>query len=143
MKRLIIALCAIALSLLPALAQAPAGLNPANFVTNAATGADTASSAVQIGDATHFTYVCGITVSGLGATAATNVTVTVGPFTTTAGSQNSITFEYAFTGSATTINTPINVTFPVCLPTFGIATLTVPGAAGNTVTNLAIWGYKQ
>jgi hypothetical protein len=110
----------------------PAGAVP---LTAAASGADTTSAAITLGPVTgRLTYICGFQVSGLGATAATNVLVTVG----------AISYSYAFTGTATTINVPIGGNFAPCIPatTNGTGiTVTVPGAAGNTVTNLVAWGY--
>jgi hypothetical protein len=110
----------------------PAGAVP---LAAAASGADTTSAAITLGPVTgRLTYVCGFAISGLGATAATNVLVTVG----------NISYSYAFTGTATTINTPISSNFAPCIPatTSGTGiTITVPGAAGNTVTNLVAWGY--
>jgi hypothetical protein len=124
-------------------AQAPAGLNPGNYISNTATAADTSSSTLTLGDASHFTYVCGFAVSGLGATAATSSSVTIGPLTSTTGSNVSPAFGYVFVAGATLPNTPLLQNFVPCVPVSGVATLTVPGAAGNTTTSLSIWGYKQ
>lgn len=124
-------------------AQAPAGLNPAAFISNSASGADTSSSSLTLGDSTHFTFVCGVAVSGLGATAATASTVTVGPFANTAGSNVNMSLGYVFPAGATVPATPLLATFNPCIPASGVATLTVPGAAGNTSTILSMWGYKQ
>lgn len=153
MNKLRAALCAVALlfavtlifelPLIQAQAQAPAGLNPGNYISNSATAADTSSSTLTLGDATHFTYVCGIDVSGLGATSTAASTVTLGPFTTTAGGNVNLGFGYVFAAGATAPNTPLLATFTPCLVGFGVITLTVPGAAGNTSTTLSMWGYKQ
>lgn len=144
MRKLLAALCAAALFIGPAWAQSgPAGLNPGNFISNTGSGADTSSSTLTLGDASHFTFVCGFDVSGLGATSATASTVTVGPLTSTTGSNVSPGFGYVFVAGAAVPNTPLLVTFSPCVPVFGVATLTVPGAAGNTSTILSIWGFKQ
>jgi hypothetical protein len=145
MKRLFAALCAVALYIpMGAWAQSgPAGLNPGNYISASATAADTASSTLTLGDATHFTFVCGFDVSGLGATSTAASTVTVGPLTTTAGGNVSMGFGYVFAAGATAPNVPLLVTFVPCIPVSGVATLTVPGAAGNTTTTLSIWGFKQ
>lgn len=153
MKKIYAALCAIAAlffivvmiasSLISAQAQAPAGLNPGNYISNSATAADTTSSTLTLGDATHFTYVCGFVVSGLGATAAAGTGITIGPFTTTAGGTVNLAFTYNFVTGATLANPPTLINFLPCLPAFGVVTLTVTGAAGNTLTSLTMWGYKQ
>lgn len=131
-----------------ALAQSSSQFNPqypprATAIVGVATGADTASATATIPAAQGQTsYVCGFTVSGLGATGLTNVTVTVGPLAT-AGSNFS--YPYQFVAGATLINTMLQVSYQPCIPANAIntaITVTVPGSAGNTSTNINVQGYQ-
>jgi hypothetical protein len=120
----------------------PAGSIP---LASATSGADTSTLSATLGsDPGRLTYVCGWAVSGLGATAATNVVVTVGNIFPGGGGNTTLVYEYAFTATAVTPNVPIGNNFSPCLPTTAVGTgitVTVPGAAGNTVTNINLWGY--
>src|SRR5215831_15496110 len=93
-------------------------------------GADTSSAAATLtGVAGKTTYICGFSVSGLGATSATNVTATVA----TVGGVT-MSFTYAFANGATALSTTLLIYFPMCLPNNtlgGNIVVTVPGAAGN------------
>lgn len=87
-------------------------------------------------------YVCGFSVSGLGSTGGGAVSVTVA--TLQAGQTH--TFQYVYGAGAAVINTPLVQNYGTCIPaqSYNSAiTLTVPGQAGNTATNIVIWGYVQ
>jgi hypothetical protein len=147
----------LSLAMMYALAQAPSpGASGPATGTGYPAGAIPLSTAVSSADTSTSTaslfalpgrvdYVCGFAVSGLGATAATPVTVTVGQVVSgVPGLGTTLSYAYVFTGSATTINAPISTNFSPCLPTTAInttITITVPGAAGNTSTNISLWGY--
>jgi hypothetical protein len=117
----------------------PAGATP---VTGVFSGADTTTAAATLaGAAGHTTYICNFTVSGLGATAQTPVTVTVA--TLTGG--NTLSYSYVFVAGATLPNTPLAVNYTPCLAASAAATaitVTVPGAAGNTATQINASGYQ-
>lgn len=112
---------------------------------NSFSGADTTTQALAIaGAAGKFSYLCGFRVDGLGATALANVTVTVGGFIP--GASLSMSFIYTFPLGATIASAPLIQAFSPCLEGAGLGnaiTLTVPGAGGNTQTNINIWGYQQ
>lgn len=144
MKKLIIGALAFALAALPASAQVPYP-TPTGAVVSAvatASGADTSSLSATIGaQAGKLTYGCGLFVGGLGATAATTVTVALTPVI---GGSN-VNFAYTFPAGATVASTPLFVPFSPCIPaTPGQAlSVTVPGAAGNTSTVISLWGFYQ
>jgi hypothetical protein len=122
------------------LAGFPFGATP---VGNAFSGADTATAAATLPAAAgKFTYICGFTVSGLGATSATPVSVSVATLT------GSVTpnYSYVFAAGAAVLNTFLNVTYSPCVPASAVNStiaVTVPGAAGNTATQINAWGYQQ
>jgi hypothetical protein len=147
MQRLLAAVLIWAAMVSCALAQS-SGFNPAyppraTAVAAVSSGADTTTASASIPAAPGQTsYVCGFTVSGLGATAGTNVTVTVGPLAT-AGSNFS--YPYVFAAGATLLNTMLAVSYLPCIPANAqntAITVTVPGAAGNTSTNINVQGYQ-
>jgi hypothetical protein len=57
--------------------------------------------------------VCGFTVSGLGATAGTNVTVTVGPLAT---SGSNFSYPYVYATGVAVLNTTLAVSYQPCIP---------------------------
>jgi hypothetical protein len=118
----------------------PTGATP---VGNAFSGADTTTAAATLPAAAgKFTYIAGFTVSGLGATATTTVNVTVG---TLVGSTTP-TYSYVFQTGATVVDTSVSVLYSPAIPANAInlpITVTVPGAAGNTATQINAWGYQQ
>jgi hypothetical protein len=111
-------------------------------ITGVFSGADTTTAAATLaGTAGKTTYICSVTVSGLGATAATPVTVTVA---TLAGG-NTMSYSYVFPLGATVPSTPLAVNYNPCIPAGAAATaitVTVPGAAGNTATQINATGYQ-
>lgn len=119
-----------------------AGWSPGTPIVGVFSGADTSSATATLtGVANKVTYICGFSVSGLGATSATNVTVTVA---TVAG--GTLSFSYAFASGATALSTTLLIFFPMCLPNNTIGgniVVTVPGAAGNTATQINAHGYVQ
>lgn len=104
-------------------------------------GADTSSSAATLtGSPGRTTYICGFNVNGLGATAATTVNVAVA----TVIGGNSLSFQYIMPLGAGVASVPVGTTFSPCVPANAVGsslTVTVPGAAGNTSTNISAWGY--
>ena len=145
MKRILLA-AAFMLVAFPAFGQS-SGFNPtypprATAVAVVSSGADTASATAAIPALVGQTgYICGFDVSGLGSTAGANVTVTVGPLAI-AGSN--LSYPYVFTASAATLNTMLARNFSPCIPSNAqntAITVTVPGSAGNTTTNINVYGY--
>lgn len=121
--------------------QAPVG---ATIVLGAFSGADTTSQAATLAaNATKTTFICGFTVTGLGATALTNVIVAVASLT----GATTLSYQYSMPAGATVVTTtPLNVRYQPCLPGNAIntaITVTVPGGAGNTSTAISAWGYQQ
>jgi hypothetical protein len=105
-------------------------------------GANTTSATAVLPAAVgKLTYVCGFTISGLGATSATPVVATLG--TMVGGLTASITYVYVAT--ATNPTTPINIQLTTCMPANAVntaLTLTLPGAAGNTATQITVHGFQ-
>ncbi len=121
-------------------ASLPAGAVP---IAGTFSGADTSTAAATLaGTAGKTTSICSFSVSGLGATAATPVTVTVA--TLTGG--GTLSYSYLFQTGATAVNTPLTVNYSPCLaantPNTAI-TVTIPGAAGNTATQINASGFQQ
>jgi hypothetical protein len=118
----------------------PSGATP---VTGTFSGADTTTQAITLaGTAGKTTYICSFSVSGLGATAGTSVTVTVA---TLLGS-STLSYSYFYQAGATVANTPLVVNYPQCIAANAAATaitITVPGAAGNTLTQINASGFQQ
>jgi hypothetical protein len=105
-------------------------------------GADTTTQNVALaGIANKTTYICGLSVSGLGATGLTIISVTVASLAPGV----TMTFQYVMPAGATIQTTPLAVNFAMCLPASASGTaitVTVPGAAGNTATQINAWGYQ-
>lgn len=102
----------------------------------------TTATATLAGAAGKTTSICSFSVSGLGATAATPVTVTVG--TLTGG--GTLSYSYLFQTGATAVNTPLTVNYSPCIAANAsntAITITVPGAAGNTSTQINANGFQQ
>lgn len=112
-------------------------------VTGVFSGADTATATATLASAAgKFTYIAGFSVSGLGSTAGGPVVATVA---TVAGG-NTLSYTYVYAASAATPNTPVSFTFSPPVPANAIntaITVTVPGQAGNTATQINAWGYQQ
>jgi hypothetical protein len=106
-------------------------------------GANTTGQTLLIeGQSDRTAYICGLTVSGKGATAAKSVAVTV----LTLAPSPKLTFEYNYPAGTDTIAMPLVKNFRPCLPSStvgGSITVIVPGAAGNTQTNVVATGYRQ
>jgi len=122
-----------------------AGNVAGNPVTGVFSGADTSSQAVTLTGATNkTTYICGFTISGLGATSATAVVATVASLAKGDGTGVTWSYTYVFASGATTVSQPLVVQFSMCIPASAIGasiTVTVPGAAGNTATQINAHGY--
>jgi hypothetical protein len=120
----------------------PPGSTPISAVFS---GADTTTATATLtGAAGQFTYICGFTLSGQGATAATTVSPAVTGLTNTL----TVTGGFTFVVSAAAFDVPVSYTFPVgtCQPSSAVNTnivVTLPGAAGNTQANIYAWGYRQ
>jgi hypothetical protein len=120
----------------------PPGATP---LSNAFSGADTTSATATLtGAAGQFTYFCGVTFSGQGATAATPVS----PSASGLASAWTVTGGFTFVVGAAAFDVPVSYTFPsgLCQPSSTVNTnivVTLPGAAGNTQTNIYVWGYRQ
>ena len=117
---------------------------PANaqFILNGYSAANTSNlSLLLYATPGKVNFVCGIIISGLGATALTNVVASVGALS----GNNYLTVNYTYPAGVTVTATPVIVNFNPCLPGLqsnsGI-TLGVPGAAGNTSIVASIWGYQ-
>jgi len=123
-----------------------AGNVAGNPVTGVFSGADTSSQAVTLaGVANKTTYICGFTISGLGATSATAVTATIATLAKGDGTGVTWSYSYVFASGATAISQPLAVQFSMCIPASAIGaaiTVTVPGAAGNTATQINAHGYQ-
>jgi hypothetical protein len=112
-------------------------------VTGVFSGADTTTAAASLAATAGKTnFVCEISIDGLGATAIGNVLATLAGL---AGG-NTLTYQYSMPAGATVPSVPVVRTFNPCKSASAVntaITLTVPGAAGNTSTNINIGGYQQ
>jgi hypothetical protein len=122
-----------------------AGYPPGSVaITCAFSAADTTTATCVLAAAANkFTYFCGFTVGGLGATGATIVNPTVGLL---AGG-NTFTYSgaYTFAAGAAVANVPFTVNPAQCIAGNALntaITITVPGAAGNTSTTINGWGFQ-
>ncbi|SRR5229473_2526861 len=115
----------------------PSGATP---LTGVFSGADTASAAATLTVTAGKTgYITGFSVSGLGATGATTVIVAI------TGPTNTLSYSYVFVAGATLPNTPILFNFNTPIPASAVSTnivVTVPGSAGNTATQINVWGFQ-
>ena len=106
-------------------------------------GANTGGATATLpGVAGKTTFLCGFSVSGTGSTGGGAVTATIA---TLVGGQT-LSYSYVFANGANTTSTPDQYTYTPCIPANAVNTaivLSVPGQAGNTGTQLNIWGYQQ
>jgi hypothetical protein len=150
MKRLFLAACFLALACARADAQVdyPSGALP---LVSSFLGADTGGVGLNIpyggpSPPNKTVYMCGFSVNGLGATALTNVLISFNNLQRGDGVVTPLIFQYQYPAGATVIAVPVTVTFTPCLVAvtsnmqIGIS---VPGAAGNTSTNVSLWGYAK
>lgn len=115
--------------------------NTAVPITASASVAASANTATLAGTAGKTTYVCGFTVSGLGATAATVSTVTVANTVT-----GSLIYYEPIPAGVTVGLSPLVVPFNPCVPasaanTAVTVTVSSPGA-GNTNIAVSATGYQ-
>ena len=119
----------------------PAG---ATVLMSNANGANTSSIAAVLPNSPgKLTFVCGFQASGLGATALTNVQINVVAVGSSTTSGN-FSWAYQFPAGVTAIATPVNINFTPCLPasaTNASLAFLFNGAAGNTYSNINVWGY--
>lgn len=114
---------------------------PVNGVFSGNTNAG-AGTATLTGVAGKSTYICGWSVDSNGATAAGDVTMTVGVLTGTVTQS----FLLSLQAVATTIDTYKTQVYSPCLQSNAVAgniVVTVPQSAGNTSTLINAWGYTQ
>jgi hypothetical protein len=138
-------LIALLLCLFSAAAHAQLGNstypNQSIAVVGTFSGADTSSAVATLtGTPGRTTYICGFAVSGLGLT--TGAAVNVAVATLVGGA--TANYQYVFPTGATTATTPLLFTYTPCVPANAVGanlTVTVPGGAGNTSTNVVAWGY--
>jgi len=121
---------------------AGAGTSSATQVTASSTGAAAALTETLPGVAGKTTYLTGFQITGGGATAASNITVTVTGLISGTNSYN-ITVP----AGATVGITPLNVTFPNPISASAVNTaivVNVPSfGAGNTAAAAAAQGFQQ
>jgi hypothetical protein len=119
----------------------PPGATPQIGITN---GADTTGVGASITpSASQYAYLCSFEINGLGATAATTVTPTISG---TAGGAPTFQGQYTFPLGATVVATPLIRSYSQCMRGAGLGqalNINVPGAAGNTTTNITVYGYVQ
>jgi hypothetical protein len=115
--------------------------SPAVPAENGATGAASAISTTIPAVTGKYSYLTGFSVTGLGATSATTISVTI------TGLTNTLTFVIAIPAGATTAITPLLVFFntPLQSSATGTAiTVNVPSfGTGNTSAQVNAWGFQQ
>jgi hypothetical protein len=118
-------------------------MTPAKQISNSAQGANAQQVATLPGAPGLMTYITGFDVTGLGATAALAVNVTV------TGLTNTLNFPLAVpAGALVDLGTNrLSVRFPDPIPASGPntgITVTVPAfGAGNTNQAVSVYGYQQ
>lgn len=116
---------------------------PRTPVTGVFSGADTTTAAASLAATAGKTnFVCDISIDGLGATAINNALATV---TGLAGG-NTLTYLYSMPVGATVPSVPVRLNFNPCKAASAVntaITVTVPGAAGNTATEINVGGYQR
>jgi hypothetical protein len=123
-----------------------ASINPlpsgATAVTGTFSGADTTTqSATLAGVAGHTTYICNFSVTGLGSTAGGAVTVTVA----TLVGATTLSYSYVYAVGVGVANASLSQTYSPCIAANAAntaITITVPGSAGNTATQINASGYQ-
>jgi hypothetical protein len=123
------------------MAQPYIGVVP--LINNSGNVANAAAVATLSATATSCVYLCGIVITGAGATAASTVNVTV---TGTLAPRNPF-FNYSFVAGPTVANQPLMVTFDPPIPANAInvpIVVTVPaGGAGNLNSSVLAWGFAS
>ena len=116
--------------------------NIATAVVATFSGADvsgqTASLPAAVGKTT---YICGLNIGGLGATGAATIQVTVSPLV---GNQT-MTFQYQMPSGNNSVAPVTSGSFSPCIPANAPNTainVSVGGAAGNTSTQVNVYGYQ-
>jgi hypothetical protein len=111
--------------------------------TGVFSGADTTTAGASLAATANKTnYLCGVNISGLGATAATTVVFTI----TGLIGGNTLSYSYVFVAGVALPNTPVPLFFTPCIAASAVnsaITVTVPGAAGNTATQINVNGFRQ
>jgi hypothetical protein len=139
MKRLALALmlsCAIAGAQAQQCTLVP-GAPSITPLTPSATGGAGVVSATLTGQTGRFTYLCGFTVTTVGATTAANLTLTISGVPTT------MSFAYIDPSSGQGF---LGATFQPCLPSSGSGTsivVTKPAATNSVVSAVNAWGCLQ
>jgi hypothetical protein len=115
-------------------------MTPGTLVVGTSTGGAQANSPSLPAAAGKTNYVQGFSITGLGATSATSVAVTLSDGT------NTLNFTFPVVAGATTGCTPLVVNFEAPLPASAANTawtLTVGSfGSGNTAASANIWGFK-
>jgi hypothetical protein len=144
MKRLMFALLALALSVLPANAGGELGYPTDAFPLTGASGtvANASAAATLTATAGHKVYICGLVITSTGSTAAAVVAPTVTGLT-----GGTLTFAYASVAGVTLQNPTISHSFIPCVPASAAGTnivITLPAlGAGNTNATVNAWGFVQ
>lgn len=138
MRKLIALLALIALAA-PAAAQQLQRGSPL-VATSGTVAAATAAATLATGDA-RTAYLCGFSVSSLGATAASTVTLTV------TGIGATFSYLYSVAAGATVKNADLFVNFNPCIAAVDGNTpivVSLPSlGAGNTTAIVNAWGYRN
>jgi hypothetical protein len=130
-------------NLLPTQVQPPGALGSTQtYVSSSSAVAAGGNSNTLAGAAGKTTYCTGFSVTGGGATAASNIAVTISQT-----SSNNLNYVIVVPAGATTSITPLIVSFNPPIPASGVNTgivLTVPSfGAGNTAAAAEIHGFQQ
>lgn len=116
------------------------GVWSSSDISASATGSNSSAVATLTGAAAKFTYLAGIIIGGLGATAAGGASCTISG---TAG--GSIVIPVSVPAGATVGLTPVTFNFVRPIPSSAVNTNIVAtlGAfgTGNTQSNVTIWGF--
>lgn len=119
----------------------PSG-NSAVYVTAASGNVANANAVATLAAAAgKNTFICGLTITAAGATAASVVSATVvGVITGT------LTYTFVAPAGATVAATPLVVSFGTCVPSSALNTaivVTLPAlGAGNTNASVSAWGFQ-
>ena len=116
--------------------------NVATPVVASFSGADVGGQTVTLPAAVgKTTYICGVSATGLGATGAATVLITISPLV----GNVTFNFQYQMPSGNSSAAPATSGSFSPCIPANAqntAITVSIGGAAGNTSTQLNVYGYQ-
>lgn len=119
----------------------PSGATPLVITAAGNVGSGSVTATIN-GAAGQHTYICGFTIANNGATTPAIQNITFGTFNSQGSGNLTFLLNFAAVGTLSTLQQ----TFTPCLRSTNTAqnlALTVNTQAGNTLTDISLWGYQQ